>query len=189
MALDEAGVDSIVGTMALIPQVVSAVKTPVAAAGGIADGRGAVAAFVLGAEAVQIGTAFLACDESGASDVYKNELVKPGAQTRLTRVFSGRPARGIVNRFMAEMNPYEDKVPPYPIQNWMTQQMRRAAGVKGRPEFISLWAGQSAGLVKRRPVADYFSSLLEEIRITQKNIAALFSTNSPRDVLPDLSGR
>jgi nitronate monooxygenase len=183
-ALEEAGVDLIVasgsdagghrpsflesadrsltGTLALIPQVADAVRTPIIAAGGIGDGRGIVSAFVLGAEAAQLGTVFLATDESGASEAHKAELVGTSARsTVLTRVFSGRMARGIRNRFVEEMTSHEADVPPYPIQNWFTLSIRRAAAQAGRAEYLALWAGQAAALSQRRPAAEAFAALVE----------------------------
>ena len=182
-ALEEAGVDLIVasgsdagghrpsflesaersltGTLALIPQVADAVRTPIIAAGGIGDERGIIAAFALGAEAVQLGTVFLATHESGASDAHKAVLVSRSARsTALTRVFSGRMARGIRNRFIEEMTSHEADLPPYPIQNWFTQSIRRAAAEAGRAEYLSLWAGQAAALSQRRPAAETFAALV-----------------------------
>ena len=154
--------ESLTGTFALIPQVVDAVNTPIIAAGGIGDERGIVAAFVLGAEAAQLGTVFLATHESGASEVHKAELVKRSARsTVLTRVFSGRMARGIRNRFIEEMSCHEGEVPPYPIHSWFTRSIREAADQAGRAEFLPLWAGQSAALGHRRPAAMTFAALVE----------------------------
>lgn len=107
--------ESLVGTFSLVPQIADAVTVPVIAAGGIADGRGIRAALTLGADAVQIGTAFLATRESGASDTHKRQLGTPAARTTvLTRLFSGRTARSIPNRFVHDMAAYEDVVPPTP---------------------------------------------------------------------------
>ena len=156
--------ESLTGTLALIPQVVDAVNTPIIAAGGIGDERGIVAAFVLGAEAAQLGTVFLATHESGASEIHKAELVKTSARsTVLTRVFSGRMARGIRNRFVEEMSSHEGELPPYPIQNWFTRSIRGAADQAGRAEYLPLWAGQSAALGHRRPAAMTFAALVEGI--------------------------
>ena len=154
--------ESLTGHFALIPQVVDAVNTPIIAAGGIGDERGIVAAFVLGAEAAQLGTVFLATHESGASEVHKAELVKTSARsTVLTRVFSGRMARGIRNRFIEEMSSHEGELPPYPIQNWFTRSIRGAADQAGRAEYLPLWAGQSAALGHRRPAAMTLAALVE----------------------------
>lgn len=138
--------DSLTGTFSLIPQVADAVKIPVIAAGGIADGRGIAAALTLGASAVQIGTAFLACAESATSQIHRNKIFSSDARyTGLTRAFSGRLARGIRNRFMNELS--ERELAPYPIQNWLTGPLKAAAIQQQRPELMSLWCGQSAPLL------------------------------------------
>jgi nitronate monooxygenase len=152
--------DSLVGTFALVPQVVDAVRIPVIAAGGIADARGVAAALTLGAAAAQVGTAFLACDESGASSAHKDALAKVRAEdTRLTRAFSGRHARGIVNRIMRELDGIEPNLPPYPIHSWFMHPLRRAAAATGRADLQSLWAGQAAALTRRRSAADLLAAL------------------------------
>ncbi|MFE6334205.1 NAD(P)H-dependent flavin oxidoreductase [Streptomyces sp. NPDC057806] len=157
--------ESLVGTFSLVPQIVDAVTAPVIAAGGIADGRGIRAALTLGADAVQIGTAFLATRESGASDVHKRRLGTPAARTTvLTRLFSGRTARGIPNRFVHDMAAYEDAVPPYPVQNALMQPIRGAAAAQGRPEYMNLWAGQAAALAHEGLGArEYLAHLVEEL--------------------------
>ncbi|MFD7979293.1 NAD(P)H-dependent flavin oxidoreductase [Streptomyces sp. NPDC059071] len=156
--------ESLVGTFSLVPQVADAVTVPVVAAGGIADGRGVAAALALGADAVQIGTAFLAARESGASPVHRRALGGPEARTTvLTRLFSGRTARGIPNRFVREMAAHEDLVPPYPLQNALMLPIRRAAAEQERADRVNLWAGQAAGL--SRPdvrAADLLAALVAE---------------------------
>ncbi|AOT61562.1 NAD(P)H-dependent flavin oxidoreductase [Streptomyces rubrolavendulae] len=156
--------ESLVGTFSLVPQVADAVGVPVVAAGGIADGRGMAAALALGADAVQIGTAFLATRESGASPAHKRALGSPEARTTvLTRLFSGRTARGIANRFVRDMAAYEDAVPPYPVQSALMQSIRREAGERGRADLGSLWAGQAAPLTTADLAArDYLTRLLED---------------------------
>lgn len=142
---------SLTGTLALVPQVVDAVSLPVIAAGGIADARGVVAALALGATAVQIGTAFLACEESGSAAVHRDALFSAEArQTTLTRVFSGRLVRTIPNRYVNEMSARAAELLPYPAQNWLSGTLREAATAQGRPEFLSLQAGQSASLIRHR---------------------------------------
>jgi nitronate monooxygenase len=156
--------ESLNGTFSLVPQVADAVRLPVIAAGGVADARGVRAALALGASAAQLGTAFLACDESNASEGHKRALVSPDARwTTLTRLFSGRHARGIRNRLTAELRAHEGDVPAYPLQNWLTQGLRAAAGAAGRPELQSLWSGQAAGLVRRRAAADLVAALVAEL--------------------------
>ncbi|MDB4932635.1 MAG: 2-nitropropane dioxygenase, partial [Myxococcaceae bacterium] len=153
--------ESLTGTFSLVPQVVDAVRIPVIAAGGVADARGVAAALALGAAAAQLGTAFLACDESNASEGHKRTLVSPDARwTTLTRLFSGRHARGVRNRLITELRAHEADVPPYPLQNWLTQGLRAAAGASGHPELQSLWSGQAAGLVRRRAAADLMAALV-----------------------------
>ncbi|MEU3687497.1 NAD(P)H-dependent flavin oxidoreductase [Streptomyces narbonensis] len=156
--------ESLVGTFSLVPQVADAVTVPVVAAGGIADGRGIAAALALGADAVQIGTGFLAARESGASEAHRRTLGTPEARTTvLTRLFSGRTARGIPNRFVRDMAAHEDRVPPYPVQNALMQPIRRAAGAQDRPEYVNLWAGQAAALARESPsAAAYLADLVEE---------------------------
>lgn len=141
---------ALVGTMALVPQIVDAVRVPVLASGGIMDGRGVAAALALGASAVQMGTAFLTTDECGIAPVYKEAILAAGAHdTRITRAFSGRPARGIVNRAMEAIEMHDGAILPYPVQNALTRPMRNEAAKRGRPEFLSLWAGQGAPLARR----------------------------------------
>jgi nitronate monooxygenase len=157
-----AGFDSsLIGTMALVPQIVDAVSVPVIASGGIMDGRGVTAALVLGASAVQMGTAFLTCAEAGIPSAYKEALLSAREEdTRITRAFSGRPARGIVNRFMQEIG---DEVPPFPIQNQLTRPLRNAAIKAGRAEFLNLWGGQGVRLARRQSAAELIVRIEAEI--------------------------
>ena len=155
-----------VGSISLVPQVVDAVRGPVIASGGIMDGRGIVAALALGASAVQMGTAFLTCDEAGIPEVYKKAILTAHEdQTRITRAFSGRPARGIVNRFMREIDSNQDTnvILPFPIQNALTRPLRTAAAKQGRAEFLSLWAGQGVRLARRQSAQDLIVRLAGEI--------------------------
>jgi nitronate monooxygenase len=155
--------DAQVGTIALVPQVVDAVNVPVIASGGIMDGRGIAAALVLGASAVQLGTAFLTCHEAGVAEAYKSALMQAGEDaTRITRAFSGRPARGIVNRFMAEVDADGGDIPAFPIQNVLTRALRTAAARQGRAEFLSLWAGQGLRLARRQSAAELIERLRDE---------------------------
>jgi nitronate monooxygenase len=155
--------DSLIGTLALVPQVVDAVRIPVIAAGGIGDGRGIAAVLCLGAQAAQIGTVFLACDESASSPLHRERLRSPDARhTALTRAFTGRLARGIRNRFIDEMREHEAAVPQYPVQAWLTAQWKQNGIAQGRPDLLSLWSGQSAALIKHRKAADAFASLVQE---------------------------
>lgn len=164
---------SMVGTMALVPQCVDAVDIPVIAAGGIMDGRGIAAAQALGAQAVQMGTAFLACPESGIGPAYRDAMAQArDTDTRLTRVFSGRPARGIVNPMMEALALDEDRVPPYPVQNALTGALRRAAAAQGRASHLSLWAGQGVGAVRALPAQELVAALADEWRAACQRLAA-----------------
>lgn len=155
--------DSLTGTFALIPTVADAVKTPVIAAGGIADGRGIAAALSLGAQGVQIGTAFLGTEQSSASAPHRRMLFDERRRyTALTRVFSGRLARGICNRFMEEMTASGVAPFPYPIQNWFTGSFRKAAGAQGREDLMSLWAGQAVPLLRHRDAGALFAGLVRD---------------------------
>jgi nitronate monooxygenase len=150
------------GTLSLLPQVVDAVRVPVVAAGGIMDGRGVAAAFALGAQAAALGTAFLACPESGASRAYKDALLA-GADddpTTLTRAFSGRLARGLRNRFTEAMA--GAPLLPFPLQNALTADLRREAAKAGRSDLLSLWAGQAAPLARARGAGDLVRDLVRE---------------------------
>ncbi|MEV4758622.1 nitronate monooxygenase [Micromonospora sp. NPDC049559] len=157
--------ESMVGTFSLVPQVADAVPVPVVAAGGVADARGVVAALALGADAVQIGTGFLITEKSGASPAHKRALAGPAARaTVLTRAFSGRYARGIPNRLQRELDALPEPVPGYPLQNLLTQALRRTANERGLPDLIHLWSGQAAPLAVARPAADYLASLVADVR-------------------------
>jgi nitronate monooxygenase len=170
---------AMVGTIALVPQVVDAVAVPVIASGGIMDGRGIAAALALGASAVQMGTAFLTCDEAGIPAAHKAAILAADAHdTRLTRAFSGRPARGIVNRFMLEADRMADSgaILPYPLQNALTRPLRSAAARQGRGEYLSLWAGQGVRLARRQSAADLIARLVHE---TEATIARLTASDGP----------
>lgn len=152
--------ESLVGTFSLVPQVVDAVSIPVVAAGGIADRRGVTAAHALGAAGVQIGTGFLATTQSGASPVHKAALTGPGARiTVLTRLFSGRHARAIINPLIRELAAEEANVPAYPVQNALMQPLRRAAAARNDSRYVNLWAGQSASLSQPVTAEEYLAAL------------------------------
>jgi nitronate monooxygenase len=136
-----------VGTMALVPAVVDAVDVPVLAAGGIGDGRGVAAALALGADGVQIGTAFLRCPEALTSPVHRAALAAASAdQTVLTNVITGRPARSITNRLIREVGPISDLAPPFPLAAVGSGPLRGAAEPTGSAEFSPLWSGQAVAL-------------------------------------------
>jgi nitronate monooxygenase len=146
--------------MALLPQVVAAVDVPVIAAGGIADARGVAAACALGAAAVQVGTAFLLCPEATTSAVHRTALKSAGAaHTALTNLFTGRPARGIVNRLMRELGPISALAPAFPGATNAIAPLRAAAEKRGSSEFSPLWAGQNIAGCREIPAA----RLVEEL--------------------------
>jgi nitronate monooxygenase len=153
--------DSLTGTISLVPQVVDAVKIPVVAAGGIADARGIAAAFALGAEGVQMGTVFLACEESGATALHRQAILTGNAnRTSLTRGFTGRLARGIHNQLLEEMNRPGVATLPYPLQRTLMRNLAVPAQQAGRSELLALWAGQSAGLAQCPDVTTLLQSLV-----------------------------
>ena len=147
------------GTFALLPQVVRAVKLPVIAAGGIADARGVAAAIALGAAGVQVGTAYLLCPEASTSAVHRAALASFAAgdaarHTALTNLFTGRPARGIVNRFMREMGAIHAAAPEFPLATSGIMPLRTKAESQGSGDFSPLWSGQNASGCKAIPAAD-----------------------------------
>ncbi|MGH8750685.1 MAG: NAD(P)H-dependent flavin oxidoreductase, partial [Burkholderiales bacterium] len=146
---------------------------PVIASGGIMDGRGIAAALALGAGAVQLGTAFLTCDEAGIPEAYKQAILDAREhETLMTRAFSGRPARGIVNRFMTEVERAAEAILPFPLQNMVTRPLRSAAAKQGRAEYLSLWAGQGLRLARRQPAANLIARLANETEATVRRLAA-----------------
>ncbi len=156
--------ESLTGTFSLVPQIADAVSVPVVAAGGIADARGLVAAFALGAEGVQIGTAFLASEESGASVHHRNALLSGKARrTGLTRGFTGRLARGIHNQLLEELNRSGVEILPYPLQRALVKNLSILAEKAGKPELLPLWAGQSANLSRQGDAAAILQTLVSEV--------------------------
>jgi nitronate monooxygenase len=157
---DNAG---LIGTMALVPQVVDAVRVPVIAAGGIGDGRAIAAAFALGASGVQIGTAFLGCPEAVVSDPYRDALYRARDEdTRLTRIFTGRSARALRNRMIDEMGDAE--VLEFPAQLSLTRDLAQGASRAARTDFMPLWAGQAVPLIRNLPAATLIETLVAESR-------------------------
>lgn len=157
--------DSLTGTFALIPQVADNVKIPVIAAGGIADARGVRAAFALGADAVQIGTAFLATNQSNAAQDHKDKLFSDEARyTVLTKVFTGRLSRGIKNRLTEELKEKENLLAPYPLQSKFMGYLKAYPATAGsNPAFKSYWSGQSAPLLKYRDAKELIQSIVYEM--------------------------
>lgn len=144
-----------VGTFALVRQLVKAVRVPVIAAGGIADAQGVAAAMALGAAGVQIGTAYLLCPEATTSAVHRAALASEASRhTALTNLFTGRPARAIVNRLMREMGPMSPLAPPFPLAAAAIAPLRSQAEAQGRGDFSSMWAGQNATGCRNVPAAE-----------------------------------
>jgi nitronate monooxygenase len=157
--------NGLIGLFALLPQVVDQTTLPVIAAGGIMDGRGLAAALCLGAEAVQMGTAFLLTEESGAHPLHQQMILQHTEnQTILTEAFSGKLARGLENAFTKAMQDVE--VPPFPIQNTLTQGLRKAAKGKANHEYMSLWSGQALRLGRQQTVGQ----LIERTVVEAKSI-------------------
>jgi len=155
--------EGLVGTLALVPQIVDAVSVPVIAAGGIADGRGIAAALALGASGVQLGTAFLGCPEAQLETLYRRTLLGPrAAHTQITSVLSGRPARAISNRFIREMASEEGRALDFPLQRSLTAVLAQAAMMRGDHEFSAMWAGQAAPLIRALPAAELVARLARE---------------------------
>ena len=170
--------DALTGTLALTRLIVRAVRVPVVAAGGIMDGAGIAAVLALGAQAAQLGTAFIPCPESGASQVHKQALLAAlEDDTRITEKFSGKPARGLVNRFITEMAQAPQL--PFPAQNSITGKLRQAAAKAGRPDCIAMWAGQGAPLSRALPAAQLIERLEAETVEAIRHIAAMAESGSP----------
>ncbi|HTJ13302.1 MAG TPA: nitronate monooxygenase [Dinghuibacter sp.] len=149
---------SLTGTFVLVQQIRDKVRLPVIAAGGIATGRGVAAALTLGADAVQVGTAFLACEESGALDAHRNMLFSEKARhTMLTRAFSGRLGRGLRNRLGAETSHL-----PFPLQTQLIAPLRQAAIARQQWDLVLFWGGQIAPLLRHRKAAELMEALIQE---------------------------
>lgn len=155
---------AMVPTLDLVVGAVSAVSVPVIASGGLMDGRDVAAAMNHGASAVQLGTAFLACPESGAPESYKQGILHAREDTTvITRAFSGRPARGLRNTFIAALEGKEDAILPFPLQNALTRPMRAAAAKRGESGFLSLWAGRGVARARCMPAGELVDRLVDEM--------------------------
>ncbi len=151
---------SMIGTLPLIAECAKDLHIPVIAAGGIMNGAGIAAAQALGAVAVQMGTAFLVCPESGIGAAYRNAMANASAtDTRCTRTISGRYARGIVNDFMERLTADETAIPAYPIQNALTGALRKASAAADRADYLALWAGQGVGMARAIPAGELVALL------------------------------
>jgi len=156
--------NALINTQSLLSQIVNQIKIPIIAAGGIMNGQGIVDALRLGAQAVQLGTAFLSCPESGIHPAYKQALLTMDwDNTVLTRAFSGKLARGIKNKFIARMDAHQAHILDYPIQNALTRDMRKEADKQSNIDFMSLWAGQSARLSRGISAAQLMHQLVSEV--------------------------
>ena len=153
----------LVGSMTLTPLLTRHVAVPIIAAGGVMDGRGIAAAQMLGAVGVQMGSAFLACPESGAHPAYK-ALLRQGSElsTTLTRAFTGRHGRVLRNRLVNALHAYEAELPGFPLQLFLTQELRQAAHQRGLTDFMALWAGQGCHLCEERPAAELIAAWVEQ---------------------------
>ncbi len=150
------------GTFALVPQIVAAVSVPVIAAGGIADAAGVAAAMALGASGVQVGTAFLCCPEATTSALHRAALQSEAAHhTALTHLFTGRPARGIVNRVMRELGPMNPVAPAFPLATAAMAPLRAHWEAKGSGDFSPLWSGQNASGCREVPAAELIGELVQ----------------------------
>ncbi len=154
-----------VGTLALVPQILGAVNLPVIAAGGIADARGVAAAMTLGASGVQVGTAYMLCTEAKTTAVHRRALASAAAcHTALTNIFTGRPARGIVNRLIQELGAIHDDAPAFPLATAAIMPLRAAAEALGSGDFSPLWAGQNASGCAAVPAAQLTDVLADGFR-------------------------
>ncbi|MDQ1491631.1 MAG: nitronate monooxygenase [Actinomycetota bacterium] len=161
---------ALVGTLALVPQVCDAVDVPVLAAGGIMDGRGVAAALGLGAGAAVLGTAFLRCPESGTSAPYRRALAAAiETSTAVTTAITGRMARGIENRLMRDLRHLD--VPPYPVMNTLTSELRRRAAERDEPDLMSLWCGQGIRLATELPAGELVRRLADDAAATIARLA------------------
>jgi nitronate monooxygenase len=160
----ESNLASQLGLFALLPQVKDAVSVPVIAAGGIADARGVIAALALGASGVQLGTAYLFCPEANVSPLYRRALEQAADRgTALTNLFTGRPARGILNRYLQESGPMSDAAPAFPYAATLVAPLRAASEQAASLDYMQLWAGQAAGLAKSMPADQFTRKLAEDV--------------------------
>jgi nitronate monooxygenase len=160
----ETNIATQVGLFALLPQIVDAVSLPVIAAGGIADARGVLAALDLGASGVQLGTAYLFCPEATTSPLHRRALEQVTDNgTAVTNLFSGRPARGILNRFLQEAGPMSDAAPAFPHAATLVAPLRAASEQAGSLDYMQLWSGQAAGLAKSLPADEFTNKLAADV--------------------------
>ena len=155
--------DVMTGTLSLVRLVVQAVNVPVVAAGGIMDGAGIAAVLALGAQAAQVGTAFLLCPESGAAEAHRKAIENmDGDETAITRAFSGKPARGVRNHFIEAAERAHVPLLPFPVQQKLTAPIRAASAKAGSADRIAGWSGQAGSLARRLPARDLVRALVDE---------------------------
>lgn len=184
----------LVGILTLVPLLSKHIAVPVIAAGGIMDGRGIAAVRVLGAAGVQMGTAFLACPESGAHPAYK-ALLREGSEiaTTLSRVFTGRCGRVLRNRLSDGLRSHDAELPGFPLQLFLTQDLRQAAAERNRTDFMALWAGQGCHLCEERPAAELIATWVGQVTAllgeeeAVEMIGSLSAANDPDSTDPDLT--
>lgn len=172
--------ESMIGTFALIPQMVAAVSNiPIVAAGGIMNGQGVVAAYALGAEGVQMGTAFLISEESITHDVHKKAVLQStDTSTVVTRAFSGKYARGIRNSFIEQHKEKEERLPMYPVQNVLTSKIRQEAAKQNKGEYMSLWAGQASSLAREEAAEQIIERVMVEVKETIEKLQSVYTKKS-----------
>ncbi|PFA16226.1 nitronate monooxygenase [Bacillus cereus] len=172
--------ESMIGTFALIPQMVAAVSNiPIVAAGGIMNGQGVVAAYALGAEGVQMGTAFLTSEESITHDVHKKAVLQStDTSTVVTRAFSGKYARGIRNSFIEQHKEKEERLPMYPVQNILTSKIRQEAAKQNKGEYMSLWAGQASSLAREESAEQIIERVMAEVKETVEKLQSVYTKKS-----------
>jgi len=163
---------ALIGTLALVPQIVDAVSVPVIAAGGIMDARGIVACHALGASAAQLGTAFLGCPDAPISAEWRDQLLSADAsQTTVTKALSGKPARGLRNRYVTEVENLDEPLLPYPAQYSVSRDLRKKALADGNTDFQAMWSGQGVGLLQNKPAAELVASLVADSQALMKQFA------------------
>jgi nitronate monooxygenase len=164
--------NALINISSLLPLLIEHIKIPIIAAGGIMTAKGIIELLKLGVSAVQMGTAFLSCTESGIHPLYKKLLLNSSYDnTTLTRAFSGKWARGIMNKFITRMQSHENNILDYPMQNALTRTMRQEATKQNNSEFMSMWAGQAAYLCKALPAAQLIEELDAEIIVLLKQLS------------------
>jgi nitronate monooxygenase len=166
--------DAMTGTLALTRMIVRAVKIPVVAAGGIMDGAGIAAVLALGAQGAQLGTAFIPCTESGAPPIHKQSLLAARDDTTvITEKFTGKPARGLVNRYIREMNASDAPQLAFPAQGVLSGPLRATSGKAGNADYLAMWAGQAAPLSREMSAAQLVITLEHETLEALERLAAL----------------